>query len=138
MLTLNGTLVLGPNFTLLRKVERSLPARSSTSTAARRLRARAYCEAGKLCLQSHLLVPVSSAREPLGTTVLSTATMTQSSIGLMLALATIFGFDMWAKDINQAYLKSASPSREKYLSGLMSWNYISVSCHKLSSLFMIY
>jgi hypothetical protein len=68
MLTLNGTLVLGPNFTLLRKVERSLPARSSTPTAARRLRARAHCESGKLCLQSHLLVPVSSAREPLCTT----------------------------------------------------------------------
>jgi hypothetical protein len=28
----------------------------------------AYCESGKLCLQSHLLVPVSSAREPLCTT----------------------------------------------------------------------
>ena len=62
------TLVLGPNFTLLMKVKRSLPARSSTPTAARRLRASAYCESGKLCLQSHPLVPVSSAREPLCTT----------------------------------------------------------------------
>ena len=59
---------MGPNFTLLRKVKRSLPARSSTPTAARRLRASAYCESGKLCLQSHPLVPVSSAREPLCTT----------------------------------------------------------------------
>jgi hypothetical protein len=67
-LTLNGTLVLGPNFTLLRKVKRRLPARSSTPTVARRLRASAYCESGDLCLKSHPLVPVSSARDPLCTT----------------------------------------------------------------------
>jgi hypothetical protein len=68
MLILNGTLVLGPKSTLLKKVKRSLPACSSTPTAARRLRASAYCESGKLCLQYHPLAPVSSAREPLCTT----------------------------------------------------------------------
>ena len=38
----------------------------------------------------------------------SANTLKQSSIRIMLALASILGFDMWATDINQAYLQSAS------------------------------
>lgn len=40
-------------------------------------------------------------------------TLKQSSIRLLLALATIFGFNLWSTDFNQAYLQSASNLRRR-------------------------
>lgn len=43
----------------------------------------------------------------------SATTLKQASIRLLIALATIFGFDMWSTDITQAYLQSESNLRRK-------------------------
>jgi Reverse transcriptase (RNA-dependent DNA polymerase) len=38
----------------------------------------------------------------------NTTNLKQQSIRIILALASIFGFDLWSSDVNQAYLQSAS------------------------------
>jgi transposase InsO family protein len=38
----------------------------------------------------------------------STTNLKQQSIRILLALASIFGFDLWSSDVNQAYLQSAA------------------------------
>jgi hypothetical protein len=108
MLILNGTLVFGPKSTLLKKVKRSLPACSSTPTAARRLRASAYCESGKLCLQYHPLAPLSSAREPLCTTVVSPAGTRTHPVSNGIAPFCFFAIRLIRLTINYAYLKRCS------------------------------
>jgi len=40
-------------------------------------------------------------------------TLKLSSVRLLLALATIFSFSLWATDVNQAYLQSAENLHRK-------------------------
>ena len=46
----------------------------------------------------------------------STATLQPQSVRMCLALAAIFGFDIWTADIRQAYLQASEPiSREIFM-----------------------